>query len=75
MSDFEKITPALRRQYESAYGPLANGEYPIGSQIKAPGVSGEVIWVYRSARQGLTYVVSDGSFPVEVAANEVRQSK
>ena len=73
MSDLEKLDPNLVRQYTGAYGPFQAGDYRIGDTVKAPGVSGEVIWSYRSAGKGLVYVVDDSSgFPVEIAANEVR---
>jgi len=73
VSDLENLDPTLKRQYTGAYGEFQAGDYSIGDTIKAPGIAGEVIWSYRSAKKGLVYVVDDNSgFPVEIAANEVR---
>lgn len=72
MSDLEKISVQLQRQYSGLYGQFQSGDYPVGSIISVPGTTGEVIWSFRSA-SGLTYVVDDNSgFPVEIKAYEVK---
>ena len=72
MTGLQDMDAKLIRQYSSAYGSFASGDYAIGDTIAVPGTSGEVIWSYQSA-QGLVYVVDDDSsgFPTEVLANQV----
>ena len=74
MTGLENMDPKIRRQYESAYGPFAAGDYQIGQQLRAAGAQGEVIWSYHSCDgRGLVYVVDDRSgWPVEVRASEVQ---
>jgi len=61
----------LARQYTSAYGPYVAGDYQIGQQATAPGVSGEIVWSFRKDGRGpVTYVLYDGvNWPVEVEAS------
>ena len=76
MSGLENVSQKLRLQYTSAYGPFMAGEYQPGDTIKGPGIEGEIIWSYRSPiSQSLVYVIEGDSFPVEVPARDVRQSK
>ncbi len=72
-----KISEQLQRQYESAYGAYVPGEYAIGDQVAAHGVSGEIIWSYRPGGNGpLHFVIDDNSgFPVEVLASDVAELK
>lgn len=68
MSDLQKVPASVQKQYTGAYGAFVPGDYGIGDQI--PGL-GEVIWSYRT-KEGLTYVCSDGGFPQEILASEVK---
>jgi hypothetical protein len=66
------MDPKIKRQYESAYGEFVSGDYAIGELVVTRYVAGEVIWSYRHAVQGLTYVVDNSSgFPVEVETSQV----
>jgi hypothetical protein len=74
MTGLRDMDPKLIRQYSSAYGTFASGDYAIGDTIAVPGTSGEVIWSFHSCDgRGLVYVVDDNSgFPVEVKASEAK---
>jgi|GEM_PF-2847889 hypothetical protein len=74
MTGLRDMDPKLIRQYSTAYGTFASGDYAIGDTIAVPGTSGEVIWSFHSCDgRGLVYVVDDtfGGFPVEVQASQV----
>ncbi len=71
MTGLQDMDFNLRRQYTSAYGPFAAGDYAIGEQLRGAAIRGTVIWSYLGA-QGLTYVVDDTTgWPCEVLARSV----
>lgn len=74
MTGLQDMDAKLIRQYSSAYGTFASGDYAIGDTIAASSASGEVIWSFHSCDgRGLVYVVDDESgFPVEVKASEAK---
>ena len=57
------------QQYAAIYGTYHPGEFPIGSQI--PG-EGEVLWSFLRDDKLIYVCSSNGSFPNEVAAAEVK---
>jgi hypothetical protein len=65
---FEDIPTLVKKQYVSLYGEFVSGDYAPGDEI--PGL-GEVLWSYQGEK-GLTYVCSDGGFPSEILASEVK---
>jgi hypothetical protein len=65
------------QQYAALYGPYVAGPYAIGDEIKYEAFStGTVIWSYRDAERGLTYVLdNDTGFSVEALASELPQPR
>jgi hypothetical protein len=64
------ITP--EQQYTRLYGPLADGEYTIGQQLRTTEGQGCIIWIYQGQPGALIYVLVDTSqFPFEVSASSI----